>query len=102
MQMWPRSAPRAPADSDGLAFSYIVAFFDEKTRQMQIERQQPLAMVDHHEIAFIEQRSRQNDASAIHGCDRGSAGHAEIEPLVRALYGTIEDTLDSKHVGDLG
>ena len=31
-----------------------------------------------------------------------STGNAEIESLMRALDGTVEDALDSKHVGDRG
>src|SRR5258708_38901724 len=69
---------------------------------MHIECKQALAMVDHHTIPFKEQRPRQDDASAINGRDRGSIGHAGIEALMRALHGTIEDTLDSEHVGDRG
>src|ERR1700730_777541 len=90
--------PRAPAQSDRLPFTDIVAFLNRKFRQMQIERQQALAMVDHHTIPFKEQRPRQEDAPAIDRCDRRSTGHAEIEPLMRALHGTVEDALDSEHV----
>src|SRR5258708_36674665 len=59
-------------------------------------------MVDDHTIPFKEQRPRENDTSAVCCCDRGSSGHAEIEALMRALHGTIEDALDSEHVGDRG
>src|SRR6266436_6527718 len=69
---------------------------------MHIECKQALAMVDHHTIAFKKQRPRQDDASAIDGRDRGSIGHAEIEALMGTLHGTIEDALDSEHVGDRG
>src|SRR5208282_5207716 len=69
---------------------------------MQIERQQALAVVDHYTIAFKEQRLGQDHAPAIYGCDRGSAGHAEIEALMSALDRTVEHALDSKRVGDLG
>src|SRR3982074_1190047 len=102
MQMWPGGAPRATAQSDGLAFVHIVALFDRKFRQMQIERQQALAMVDHHTISFKEQRPGQDDAAAVNRCDRRSTGHAEIEPLMRALHGTVKDALDSEHVRDRG
>src|SRR5271165_4075813 len=69
---------------------------------MQIERQQSLSMVNHHAIPFKEQRPRQDDTSAIHGCNCRSSGNAKIEALMRALNGTVEDALDSKHVGNLG
>src|SRR5208282_6734289 len=75
---------------------------DGKFRQMQIERQQALAVVNDHAISFKEQGPCQNDAPAIHGCNRRSTGHAEIEPLMRALHRTIEYALDSEHIGDLG
>ena len=69
---------------------------------MQIERQQALAVIDHQTIPFKEQRPGQDDAAAVDGRDRGSTGNAEIEPLMRALYGTVEDARDSEHVGDPG
>src|ERR1022692_1466654 len=95
-------ASGASAQSDLLALLHVVAFFDRKFRQMQIERQQSLTVVDHDAIAFKEQSPRQDHAPVIHGFDRGSAGHAEIESLMSALYGAVENALDSKYVGDLG
>src|SRR5580698_11479343 len=102
MQVRTGGASCAAAQSDGLAFLHIVAFFHQEFRQMQIERQQSLAMVDHYAISFKEQRPRQDDSPAVDGCDRGSTGHAKIETLMRALDGAVEDTLDSEDVGDLG
>src|SRR5271157_57943 len=102
MQMRTSGASRTSAESDRLPLIHIVAFLNQEFRQMQIERQQSLAMVDHHAIPFKEQRPRQDNASAVDGCDRGSAGHAEIEPLMRALYRTVEDALDSENVRDRG
>src|SRR5450755_3052716 len=96
------SASGASAQSDLLALLHIVAFLDRKFRQMQIECQQSLAVVDDNAIAFKEQRPRQDDTPVIYGFDRGATGHAEIEPLMSALYGAVKNTLDSKHVGDLG
>jgi len=55
MQMRTSSAAGASAESDRLAFAHLVAFFNRKFRQMQIERQQALAMVDHDAIPFKEQ-----------------------------------------------
>src|SRR6266849_10206126 len=54
MQMRASSAPRAAAQSDRLPFADIVAFLNRKFRQMQIERQQALSVVDHHTIPFKE------------------------------------------------
>src|SRR6202521_1978768 len=102
MQVRTSSASGASAKSDRLAFVHLVPFFDGKFRQMQIERQQALAMVDHHTIPFKEQRPRQNNATTVDGGDRRSTGHAEIEPLMRALHGTVENALNSEHVGDRG
>src|SRR5271156_4324579 len=69
---------------------------------MQIESQQSLPVVDHDKVAFKEKRLRQDDASAIYSFDRRAGGHAEIEPLMRALNGTVKNALDSKQIGDLG
>src|SRR5260370_17915680 len=102
MQMRTGDASRASAECDLLALLHIVAFFNQEFRQVQIERKQALAMVDDHTIPFKEQRPRENDTSAVCCCDRGSSGHAEIEALMRALHGTIEDALDSEHFGDRG
>src|SRR5271157_5668539 len=102
MEVRPSGASSASAESNRLAFAHLVAFFDGKFRQMQIERQQALAMVDHYAIPFKEQRPRQDYSPAIHGCDRGSTGYAEIEPLMRSLCGTVENTHGTEHVGDLG
>src|SRR5260370_1258397 len=102
MQMRTGGASRAAAQSDRLPFADIVAFLNRKFRQMQIERQQALAMVDHHTIPLKEQRPRQDDAPAINGGDRRSGKHAQIEPLMGASHGTVEDALDSEHVRDLG
>src|SRR5208282_4746787 len=88
--------------SDLLSFFYFITFLDRKFRQMQIEGEQSLAVVDHYAIAFKEQRPGQDDASAIDGSYRCSTGNAEIEALMRALHGTVEDAFDSKHVGDRG
>ena len=68
---------------------------------MQIECQQSLPVVDYDTIAFKEKRLRQDDASAIYGFDRSSAGHPEIKSLVRALHGAIEHALHAKQIGDL-
>ena len=89
-------ASRASAQSDRLPFADIVAFLNGKFRQMQIERQQTLAVVDHHTIPFKEQRPGQDDATAVDRCDRRSTGNAEIKPLMRAPDGTVEDALDSE------
>src|ERR1700690_321657 len=69
---------------------------------MQIKRQQSLTVVDYNKIAFEEQRLRQDDASIIYGFDLRASGYAEVESLMRALYGAVKNALDSKHVGDLG
>jgi len=56
MQMRASSAARASAQSDRLPFADVVPFLDGKFRQMKIERQQALTVVDHHTIPFKEQR----------------------------------------------
>ena len=96
MQMWSGRTSCASADSNRLAFVDIVAFLDQKFRQMQIERQQTLAMIDDHTIPLKEKWPRQNDATAIDGCDRGPTEHAKIEPLMRALHRPVENSLHSE------
>ena len=102
MQVRSRSAPRTPAKPDRLTFVYLVAFLYGEVRQMQIERQQALAVVNDDAISFKEQRPRQNNSPAIRRGDRSSTRHAEIQPLMRALHGAVEDALDSENIRDLG
>src|ERR1017187_9063375 len=102
MQVWAGGASGATANANRLPFVHIVAFLHGKFRQMQIERQQALAVIDDHTIAFEEEGPGQDDAAAVDGCDQGARGHAEIEPLMRALHGTVKDARDSEDIGDLG
>src|SRR5260370_36502787 len=98
MQMRTGGASRAAAQSDRLPFADIIAFLNRKFRQMQIERQQALAMVDHHTIPLKEQRPRQDDAPAINGGDPPPPRHAAIDPLLEASSGTLEDRRDADAV----
>ena len=65
---------------------------------MQIESQQTLAVVDDDTIPFEEERTSQDYSSAVHGVDLRSGGDAEIQSLMRALYGAVEDALNSEDV----
>ena len=69
MQMRTSRPAGTSAESNRLAFAHLVAFLNRKFRQMQIERQQALAMVDRDAIPFKEQRPGQNDVPAVDGRD---------------------------------
>src|ERR1700691_132930 len=101
MQVGPGRAPRSPAKSDFLPLTNRLAFLDRKFRQMQIERQQTLPVINHHAIAFKEQRPRQDYSSAVDRLHTRSARHAKIEPLMRALHLPVEYALNSKQVRNI-
>src|SRR5271157_2067236 len=69
---------------------------------MQIQRQKALAVIDDQAIPFKKQRTGQEDAATVNGCNRRAWGNAEVEALVRALHLAIEYALHAEHIGDLG
>src|SRR5258708_20959179 len=69
---------------------------------MHIKGGEALAVVDHHQSAFVEEIAGQQNASVADGGDRCAHGRMEIQPMVRALEHPVEFALDPKTVGSRG
>src|SRR5216683_5016945 len=69
---------------------------------MHIKGGEALAVVDHHQSAFVEKISGQQHASVADGGDGCAHGRMEIQPMVRALEHPVEFALDPKTVGRRG
>ncbi len=65
---------------------------------MQVQTQQPLAVIDYHAVTLEEHRPRENDRAPIYGVDRCSGGNGIIETLMPALHLLIENPLRAKNV----
>jgi len=80
MEMGAGGAAGASTERDGLALIDGVSFLHQEFREVQVECEQALAVVDDNAVSFKEQRPRQNDFAAVDGGDLGSRPYAEIEP----------------------
>src|ERR1700722_1733057 len=101
MKMRPGSPPRASAQPNQLSLFDLVAFLNQKFRQVQVERQQSLAVVNHHAVPLIEEQPCEDHLAAIDRGNRSSRRHAEVEPLMRGLHRTVKHALDPEHLGNL-
>ena len=59
-------------------------------------------MIDHDTVAFEVEGLREDHGAAVDGVHRRAGRNAEIESLMRALHGTVENTLHAEDVGNLG
>ncbi len=100
MEMRAGGTAGASAERDLLALLYFVAFLHQKFREMQIERQKALAVVDDNAVAFEEQRPREDHLAAIDGRDWGSRVRSKIKALMSSFDRTVKYTLDPEDFGD--
>src|ERR1700675_1261760 len=97
-----RGASRAATESHQLAFGNAISFFDAHLREMQIESEQSLTVVDHDAVAFEVKSARQDHCAAVDRSHWSAAGHAKIESLMRTLHCAVKHALHSEDVGNLG
>src|SRR5579863_7263937 len=102
MQVRPRGAPCSSAQSNFLAPFHEFSLFHFELRKMEVEREQALAMVEHHTISFVVEKTRQQHRTLIHGRDGSARGDPEIQAPVRSLRFAIEDALRTEDVRNLG
>src|ERR1700690_206646 len=94
-------APRSTTEPYHLPAFDRVAFFYFELGKMQVEREQALAVINYHEIAFVVQKPRQQHRAAVHRCDGSSSVDAEIQAVMSAQRFAVENALDAKHVGNV-
>src|SRR5258708_23059955 len=77
--------PGAAAPANNLPGSDFVAFFYVEVREMQIQTQKPLAVVEHHAVSLKKQRSSQEHCPVIHGMNSSAPSHTGTQPQSPAL-----------------
>ena len=98
MEMWARGPSRPSAKTNLLAALYLLAFLYLEFRKMQIQSEQPLAVIKHNEIALEIKWPRQQHDSIIHCGNRGSARNAKIQTEMWTRGLAIEDAPGTKNV----
>src|SRR5260370_35477769 len=89
MQVRPSDAAGAAAGTQHLSARNLLALFDLDFREMHIEGEQAVPMIDHHAVAFKVKRARQDYSTGIGGAHGSADGGVIIKPLVLALLHSI-------------
>src|SRR5215471_2035942 len=88
------------AESDLLTFFHSVSFLHGELREMQIQCQQTLSVIEDNAVPFEEQRACKQYCAAVDSVHRSSGCDAEVEALVCALHRSVEDALHAEHIRD--
>src|SRR5215469_3314596 len=97
--MRPSGASGSAAQCNDLSAGHGVTLVYFELREMHIDGDQALPVVDHHAVAFAEQTTRDDDFAAIGGGHRSSSAGMEVEALMHALKYAVELALRTKPVG---
>ena len=89
MQVWRGGAASTAAQRQKLSTIDFVAFLDLELRKMKVERNQALAMVHRHAIAFEVKRSRQDDGAGVGRVNGCSGGYTKIQTLMLVLLHAV-------------
>lgn len=78
----------------------VIPCFNVEFRQMQIQGQQTLPVVNEHAIPFEIKRLGEQYSPAVQSFDERPLGHAEIEALMHALYRAVKLATRAENVRD--
>ena len=78
----------------------VIPCFNVEFRQMQIQGQQTLPVVNEHAIPLEIKGLGEQYSPAVQGFDGRSLRHPEVESLMNALYRPIEFTARAENVGN--
>ena len=98
VEMWTGGSSSASAEPDLLSTLHDVAFLHFEFREVKIERQESLAVVDDHAISLEIEKPGEKHGPVVHRSDRSSGGNAVVESEVRTLGDSVEDALRSEDV----
>ena len=69
-------------------------------RQVKVESQQSLSVIEHHTITFKIQRARQQNRSRVGGGNRRPSRNREIQSLMHALNFAVKGSPGTENIGD--
>src|ERR1700733_7536444 len=93
-------AASAATQSEYLSSGNLFAHLHFHFREVHVQREQTLAMVEHHAVSLEIKRASQQYGSAIDGCDGGAGRDGKVESLMAALHFSIEGTASAENIGD--
>src|ERR1043166_4013032 len=102
MQVRARGASGPAAKCDKLPSRHFVAFLGLELREMHVNRDQALAMIQHDAISFEIKRPCQDHTPRVRRVNRRAYTRAEIEPQVLALFHAVVDAGTAEDAGSLG
>ena len=102
MKMRSGGPSRASTTPNLLTRRYPLALLYLDFRQVEVEREQSLPVIEYHAISFEVQGARQQNDSRISGGNRCAGGHAIVQSLVHALNFAVKSPPGAERVGDRG
>ena len=102
MKMRAGGPARASTAPNLLPCRYPLALLYLDLRQVEVEREQSLPVIEYHAISFEVQGARQQNDSRISGGNRCTGGDAVVQSLVHALNFAVKGPAGAKGVGDRG
>src|SRR5688572_1851546 len=92
VEVGPRHAPRRPGEAELLALLHYFTNGNVAPRQVQVGREEAVAVVDVNGVTAEEQVLREHYAAAVRRVDRRACGGAQIRPGMRRSRLAVEYT----------